>query len=802
MEERCVLSTIFVSSLADGPGNPNLVTPTTGGFNAPSLRAAISFHNITPSADTIDLMTPGVYQITLPKVTGAMANQNQGGAFDILASGGNLTINNTSGGAVTVSGNGIDRVFDINPNFNFDPNNPTPKFTVTMEGFTITDGFAFSPAFTDGNGAIGSGNNPVDVTGGAIRDSFNASLTLQNMVISGNASQAAGGGISMENPLGFSTPWTLKVLNSTISNNRSGDAGGGINTIGSGRVIVTQSVISNNVCENQGAGIWLDTVDTNDGNTHNSSVLTVTQSIISDNVSLAADNFGGGIGNAGNDTLAPGQTPLPGEIQAVSIIDSTVANNTTASTGGGYGDQGGQGTLFVQNSTFTGNSANAGGGIQADGPSTTILNSTITDNSSQTSGGGLMVMSPSFTLDNTIVAQNFAGPANFLETNMGPDVMAAVTSGAGNFIGIGDTSLTGLTAGTSGNQIGTTTSPLNPELGPLQNNGGPAAGAPGATQTVATLAPLAGSPVIDKGVNLASLPTTDERGGVRVINNTVDIGAVEFQPPATSTLVTTSGPVTYGMPLTFTAMVAAQVPGDAVTGTVTFSIDGKAVGTGSVTSGMATLSFTPTLATLTPGSHMLTATYGGDANFTPSASTAQTLVAPLPSTTTTLSLSGTVAYGKPLTLTATVTGQVTSTPVTGMVSFNLDGQSLGMAPVMGGMAALTITPTPATLKPGSHTLIASYSGDTNFSASMSAPTTITPALPQLTTMLTRMRGRFMLEVLDNGQNLQQFTLNTQPLVQMRDVNGDGIADLVISIKQRKKLVVFTAFNGATAQRIM
>jgi hypothetical protein len=799
MEERCVPATIFVTSLADGPGDPNLVTATNGGFNAPSLRAAISYANSTGGNDVIDLMTPGVYKITLPKVTGAGANQNQGGAFDILASSGGLTIDNTSGGAVTVSGNGIDRVFDINPNFNFDQANPTPKFTVTMEGFTITDGFAFSSTFTDGNGAIGSGNNPVDVTGGGIRDSFNASLTLQNMVIEGNVSQAAGGGISMENPTGFSTPWTLKVLNSTITDNRSGDAGGGINTIGSGRVVVTQSIISNNVCENQGAGIWLDTVDTNGGTVHNSAVLTVTQSIISGNVSLAAGNFGGGIGNAGNDTLATGQTLETGEMQAVSIIDSTVANNTTASTGGGYGDQGGQGTLFVQNSTFTGNSANAGGGIQADGPSTTILNSTITDNSSQTNGGGVLVTAGDFTLENTIVAQNVAGPANFLETNMGPDVVATVNVTVGDFIGINDNQA--VFTNPVGTQLNGTTVPMNPELGPLQNNGGPVAGAPGASQIVPTIAPLPGSPVIDKGVNVASLPMTDERGLLRVINTTVDVGAVEFQPPATSTLVTTSGPVTYGMPLTFTAMVAAQVTGNPVTGTVTFSIDGKAVGTGTVTAGVATLTFTPSLTSLAPGNHMLTASYGGDANFTPSSAT-QTLVAPPATTTTTLSLSGPVQYGTPLTLTATIMGQVTGTPATGMVTFDLDGQSLGMAPVMGGMATLTITPTPSTIKPGSHTLLAQYSGDTNYSSSMSTPTTVMPALPQLTTKLTKVHGRFVLQVLDNGQNLQSFTLNTQPVIQMRDVNNDNVLDLVINIKQRRKLVVLAAFSGLTAQRLM
>ena len=162
------------------------MTPTAQGFSAPSLRAAISFANSNPGGNVIDLMTPGVYKISIPNVGGVGEDQNQTGDFDILPGGGNLTIDNTSGGPVTVSGGGLDRVFDINPNLNFDPNNPTPKFTVTMEGFTITDGYAFSPNFTDGNGAQGSGNNPADVVGGAIRDNFNASLTLENMNISGN----------------------------------------------------------------------------------------------------------------------------------------------------------------------------------------------------------------------------------------------------------------------------------------------------------------------------------------------------------------------------------------------------------------------------------------------------------------------------------------------------------------------------------------------------------------------------------------------------------------------------------------
>ena len=102
-------------------------------------------------------MTPGTYQISRPNAGGLGEDLNQTGDFDILASGGDLTIANQSGGPVTVSGGGLDRVFDINPNVNFNANNPTPKFTVTLQDLTVTGGVAFSPTFTDGNGDAGLG---------------------------------------------------------------------------------------------------------------------------------------------------------------------------------------------------------------------------------------------------------------------------------------------------------------------------------------------------------------------------------------------------------------------------------------------------------------------------------------------------------------------------------------------------------------------------------------------------------------------------------------------------------------------
>src|SRR5207248_1160755 len=92
-----------------------------------------------------------------------------------------------------------------------------------------------------------------------------------------------------------------------------------------------------------------------------------------------------------------------------------------------------------------------------------------------------------------------------------------------NLIGINDGSLTGIAAGTNGNLVGTPTSPLDPKLGLLTNNGGP-------TQTMAL---LPGSPAINAGSNVSLPPglTTDQRGLPRITAGTVDSGAFEFQGP-------------------------------------------------------------------------------------------------------------------------------------------------------------------------------------------------------------------------------------------------------------------------------
>src|SRR5271163_2758329 len=91
LEDRLAPAVFNVNSLAD------ILNPGTG---VVTLRSAIQAANASPGGNTINLTVAGTYKITLPGTAGE--TDNAAGEFAILPAGGNLTIANTSGGAVTV----------------------------------------------------------------------------------------------------------------------------------------------------------------------------------------------------------------------------------------------------------------------------------------------------------------------------------------------------------------------------------------------------------------------------------------------------------------------------------------------------------------------------------------------------------------------------------------------------------------------------------------------------------------------------------------------------------------------------
>lgn len=209
---------------------------------------------------------------------------------------------------------------------------------------------------------------------------------------------------------------------------------------------------------------------------------------------------------------------------AVKIANSTIAGNKI--TGGLVEGLGGGiyvlGDLTLTNSTVVGNSAESpagmvqGGGVLAAlDPTDTeptkvdILNTTIARNSVGTAGvgGGLAIYNPTPTVvtelsvKNTIVAGN-SGPTG--ESDCG--TVAVVSS---DHSLSGDESCMFTDSGSKQN--------ANPQLGPLQDNGGE-------TDTVAL---TAGSPAVDGGTN-DGCPATDQRGVTRPQGSACDIGAFEL----------------------------------------------------------------------------------------------------------------------------------------------------------------------------------------------------------------------------------------------------------------------------------
>jgi CSLREA domain-containing protein len=372
-----------------------------------------------------------------------------------------------------------------------------------------------------------------------------ATATLRNLIIrNGQADQGGGiinfGTLSLINSTvatnstsGIDNHGPLTLTNSVVSRNSSH----GIDNHNNRRVIVRNSTVANN----SGAGI-----------VNRGGALELTNSAVTGNLvgGIAQDRGTSTITNA---RIAGNSTPLEGGGIAVghgevTLTNSTVSGNSAQRVGGGINTQDGTFTIIkstisgnssseagggihneadlfcrldasltVINSTVSGNSAPFGGGIVNTGcgqASTVVTNSTVVRNSATSRGGGIFEGSDEggITLRNSLVAQNRAPT--------GPDVFSSRGSVGARFSLIGDGRGSGIT-NTNGNQVGNVSpnsSPIDPRLGPLNNNGGP-------TRTHAL---LSGSPAID-AASMTNCPATDQRGVPRPQRSGCDIGSYELR---------------------------------------------------------------------------------------------------------------------------------------------------------------------------------------------------------------------------------------------------------------------------------
>jgi hypothetical protein len=186
----------------------------------------------------------------------------------------------------------------------------------------------------------------------------------------------------------------------------------------------------------------------------------------------------------------------------------------------------------------------------------------------------------------------------------------------------------------------------------------------------------------------------------------------------TDTLSSSSDPDNAGQAVTFTDALAVVNPGSGTpSGSVTFLDGGTALGTVSLSNGQAAL----TLSNLCVGTHSITAAYSGNVDYQNSTSSAVSQVvngSSLPATNTVVVSSvDPVVSGQPVTFTAAVAPSVSSLVMpTGTVTFTLDGVAQPAVALANGVATLTVS----TLSVGSHSVVAAYSGDSNFNGSTSS----------------------------------------------------------------------------------
>lgn len=432
----------------------------------------------------------GMVTVTGGKVRSNNAGQEGGGLWN--SSTGTMTIrpsalggteisdNVASGDAAEQGGGGI---------FNDGGN-------VTIRGAKIVSNDSLATAVGNGGGGIFN-DGTMDISdstvsfntaatgaanGGGILNSNGGILTITNTTITGNQAARAGGGI--ENNAG-----TVNIVSSTLGGdedteeNFAGINGGGLHTSGSGVVSINSSTVSGNEAGNEGGGLW----------NSNTGSMTVSDTTVSNNLAV----FGGGIfGDGAGGTL---------------VVDfSTVSGNVASSTGGGISIEGG--TLEITNSTVSSNHSVStfGGGIFILSGTVDVSNSTIAANTGEgfSGAGGLHISSGTVTLISTLVADNK------LSDEKSDVVRSGGTLNSG--FSLIESSPVGTINGTDENNL----LDVDPQLGPLEDNGG----------STMTHAIFTGSPAINAGSDPLQLGT-DQRGEgfKRTVGVGADIGAFEQQ---------------------------------------------------------------------------------------------------------------------------------------------------------------------------------------------------------------------------------------------------------------------------------
>lgn len=482
--------------------------------DVPALVAA--FSSVTDN-DIIVLATNGTYTFTNPN-----NNSNGGNALPRVLN------------QLTLRGNGSIFVRTAEPDVPFrfllvdDDKGGTGDLTV--ENLTFTNGLSGGG---NGGGAVQNSGGTLTVLscrfvgnnspgGGAIL-SFNGNLTVRDSLVTANSSDDDGGGIEVGGSIGF-----LVMSNCTVSGNMAGFRGGGM-FLGAegGSIQLLNSTLNGNTAQDAGGGVA------------SQMPLTVFGCTISSNSLTADGGLGGGLSHIAN---------------FASIVNSTVSGNQSRGGGGGIYLQQPDGSMVLSNVTVVQNLADSDG--------------TLAQLDFQNGGGVLVVNPPArpagkdvaaagtpyfLQLVNTLIADNqdlTTGPSALDFPDLAGDGPVNMVSDDYNLIGA--TNGAPITPQPN-DQFGSVAAPLDPLIGPLQNNGGP----------TLTHALLNASPANNAGdPALQNLPLFDQRGPgfPRVSGSAVDIGAFEGQL-LLQTITFTQTNKTYGDgPFAFVAEASSSLP--------------------------------------------------------------------------------------------------------------------------------------------------------------------------------------------------------------------------------------------------
>lgn len=343
--------------------------------------------------------------------------------------------------------------------------------------------------------------------GGGIASTGSGNLSISGTLIENNSSRRGGGGIHFRQ---FGVGGALNLSDSELKNNEA-DYGGGI-SIESQIQTATNTIVNCEISGNVVKRLSSSSEVGRGGGIHvGQATLYVSDLVISDN---SAQSGGGIFIGSGNTFLMEG---------------CSVINNVASSSGGGLATAR-VGT--IRQSTFSGNTAQTGGGVSAG--SLVIESSTITRNSGSVSGGGVSFSGGVISVDQSIIADNFSSSTRKDIGRGTSGVVAASFSIIGDNAGSGlAESPVGSTDG-KGNRIGgPQQGRIDPLLRPLADYGG----------KLPTHALAPGSPAINAGnpaaaAGIAGVPLYDLRGQPysRVVGGRIDIGAFEFGPIPGSSL--------------------------------------------------------------------------------------------------------------------------------------------------------------------------------------------------------------------------------------------------------------------------